>query len=143
MNEVKSIEKPILEIIFFEDEQEIAENIFDHLKLPNVLPNYYDDDKQLDQVIINNKTRKVYFIDLNLGFKKKVLGIDIIKKIRNVDITSLIIVYSAYEDYKEQCYDLGANFFFLKETSTYEDDILIIRNIIMRELQHINIILGQ
>lgn len=134
--EINEEKRPMLELIFIEDEKENAESLYVHIGLQKFSnAHFFDDCRFLDSNQIDNSNKKVYFVDINLGTGKQKEGLNIIKKIRTVDPSSLIIVYSALNKFEEESISIGANYFRLKEPELYEDDIIFFRNLIKREIQ--------
>jgi hypothetical protein len=134
MTRIVNYTLPILELNHFEDEEEIAEDFIDDLNLSNIVANIHADDSNLQQILFKRNLRKAFVLDITFKPNRGALGLNILSCIRQTDKESLIIVYSAHKEYKERCFELGADFFFQKESQNYEDHIGEIRRILNREI---------
>jgi DNA-binding NarL/FixJ family response regulator len=123
------------EIVFVEDEVSQAKKFFSHLKLQDKIPSvrYLKNKDDLKELFREKGVRRIYWVDINLGQGRRKEGIEVIKSIRKVEPDTLIIVYSGYPDEEHDCLEAGADLFFEKDPVTYEDDLLQIRNLIVRE----------
>lgn len=125
------------EMVFLEDEIHVAKKFYKHLKLKDVVPSvkYLESLDELKKLLRKKRVKRFYLVDINLGRGKLEAGLEAIKIIRDSDPDALIIVYSGYPEKEHASLEAGADLFFGKDATRYEDDIWKIRNTIIRELK--------
>jgi ActR/RegA family two-component response regulator len=124
------------EMVIVEDEIKQAEQYYRYLNLMDEIPyvKYAKNLDELKKILSTDGAKRFYLVDINLGRGRNKEGIKVIRTIRDTDPDALIIVYTAYPSEEHNCLEAGADLFFEKDSDTLENDLLQIRNTIIRTL---------
>jgi ActR/RegA family two-component response regulator len=123
------------EFKIIEDEEESAEGFLRHAKIRDLMEVevFSNPEEMINAVTDTKRTIKVFWIDINLGTGLQDGGLKMIEFLRPKYPDSLIIVYTAHSDFKDDCIKAGANHFFIKGQK-YRETMAKINSIIVEFL---------
>jgi hypothetical protein len=113
-------------LIIIEDQLEMANNFYEDMNLNGISHKvqFLSSPEEVETVLNKLADHTAFLVDIHLGPKHKMGGIQIIKMIREKLPNSLVIVYTAYADLENLCIESGASLFKTKNAATYDKDII-------------------